>query len=121
VTSTTNSAYTDSSDSNFTFAGPPPPTISVVSPNGGESWPVGTKQTILWSYSGNVGSSVKIELLKAGVVYRTITSSALVGRGGSGSYSFSIPYNQAVGSDYRVRVTSDSGYTDTSDSDFTIK
>jgi len=121
VTSTTNSAYTDLSDSNFTIAGPPPPTISVVSPNGGESWPVGTKQTILWSYSGNVGSSVKIELLKAGVVYRTITSSALVGRGGSGSYSFSIPYNQAVGSDYRVRVTSDSGYTDTSDSDFTIK
>ena len=123
MTSTSNSAYTDSSDSNFTIAGPPPPTISVVSPNGGESWAVGTKQTIRWSYSGNVGSSVKIELLRTGGVNRTITSSALVGRGGSGSYDFSIPYNQAVGSDYRIRVTStsDSGCTDMSDSDFTIQ
>jgi hypothetical protein len=121
VTSTANSAYTGLSDSNFTIAGSPPPTISVVSPNGGESWAVGTRQTIRWSYSGNVGSSVKIELLKAGVVYRMITSSAL-GRGGSGSYDFSIPYNQAVGSDYRIRVTSTSNnsYSDISDSNFTI-
>jgi hypothetical protein len=122
VTSTTNSASTDSSDSNFTIAGSPPPTISVVSPNGGESWAAGTRQTIRWSYSGNVGSSLKIELLKAGVVDRTITSSALVGRGGSGSYNFSIPYNQTVGSDYRIRVTStsDNSFSDISDGNFAI-
>jgi len=35
--------------------------ISVISPNGGETWTTGTTQTIRWSYSGNPGSKVEIE------------------------------------------------------------
>jgi len=119
VTSTSNSAYTDTSDSDFTIAAP---TITVVSPNGGETWPAGSRQTIRWSYTGNPGSYVKIELLKGGVVNRTIASSALKGRGGSGSRSWTIPADLAPGTDYRIRVTSTSNisYTDTSDNDFAI-
>ena len=67
VTSTTNGAYSDISDSVFTIVGPPPPTISVTSPNGGETLTAGSAQTIQWSYGGNPGSNVKIELLKGGV------------------------------------------------------
>jgi len=97
--------------------------ISVVSPNGGETWPAGTTQTIRWSYIGNPGSRVKIELLKGGMFNGTITSSASVGRRGSGSYNWRIPSNQALGADYRIRVTStsNSGFTDMSNNDFTIK
>lgn len=119
VTSTSNSAYTDTSDSNFTIAAP---TITVVSPNGGEVWTIGSTQTIHWNYTGNPGSYVKIELLKGGVVDRTIASPGK-GVGGSGSRNWTIPSNQAPGIDYTIRVTSTSNgaYTDTSDNDFTIQ
>jgi hypothetical protein len=108
------------SDSDFTIAAP---TITVVSPNGGETWPVGSIQTIRWSYTGNPGSYLKIELLKGGAVNRTIVSSASKGRGGSGSRNWTIPANQAPGTDYSIRVTSttNGAYTDTGDSDFTIQ
>ena len=98
-------------------------TISVISPIGGETWISGTKQTIRWNYAGNPGSYIKIELLKGEVVNLTIASRVSKGRGGTGSHSWTIPSNQAPGTDYRIRVTSttNSGYTDTSDSDFTIK
>jgi hypothetical protein len=97
-------------------------TITVVSPNGGENWKRGTTQTIRWSYTGNPGSYVKIELLKGGTLNRTISSSVSIGSGGAGSYNWKIPTNQATGSDYRIRVTStsNSSYTDTSNNNFTI-
>ena len=98
------------------------PTFSVTSPNGGETWVAGTPQTIRWSYTGSPGSHVKIELLKGGVLNRTITNSALTGSAGNGSYTWRIPSTQTAGSDYQVRVTSTSNspYTDTSDSNFVV-
>jgi hypothetical protein len=122
VTSTSNSAYTDTSNSDFTIVGPPPPTITVVSPNGGDTWTAGSKQKVQWSYTGNPGRFLKIEVLKEGAVNRRITSFASIGSGGNGSYNWTIPSNQVSGSDYKIRVTSisNSGYTDTSDNDFSI-
>lgn len=96
--------------------------ITVTAPNGGGSWSRGTTHTIRWTYAGNPGSSVKIELLKAGALNRTITSSTSIGSGGSGSYSWSISGSQALGSDYTIRVTStsNSNYKDTSNANFSI-
>jgi hypothetical protein len=97
--------------------------ITVTVPNGGESWSRGTTQTIKWTYAGNPGSYVKIELLKAGVVNSTITAKTSIGSSGTGSYNWRIPNNQATGSDYKIRITSTttSSYTDTSNGNFTIK
>jgi hypothetical protein len=119
VTSTTYGGCTYTSDSDFTIA---TPTVTVVSPNGGETLTAGTTQTIGWSYTGNPGLYVKIELLKGGVVNRTIASFASKGSGGIGSRSWKIPLNQAPGPDYRIRVTSMSNhsYSDISDTNFTI-
>jgi hypothetical protein len=119
VTSTTNPAYTDTSDDNFTI---PSPTITVTSPNGGESWAVGSRQTIEWTYTGNPGAYVKIELFKGETLNKVITSRIGIGRGGTGTYSWAISSTQTLGSDYKVRVTSTTNpaYTDTSDDNFTI-
>ncbi len=119
VTSTTNAAYTDTGNNNFTISGG----IAVTSPNGGETWARGTTQTISWTYSGTPGSRVKIELMKGSMVNRIINSSALVGSSGSGSYKWLINSSQTPGTDYKVRVTSttNAAYTDTGNNNFTIK
>jgi hypothetical protein len=116
ITSRTNSAFTDTSDSNFTIAAP---TVTLVSPNGGENWVPGTTQTIRWAYTGGPGAYLKIELLKGGILNRTITYLALTNRG---SYSWKIPALQVSGADYSIRITSRTNlsWTDTSDLDFTI-
>jgi len=96
--------------------------ITVVSPNGGESWRRWRVYTIQWSYTGDPGAYVKIELLKGGVLNRVITDSTSIGSGGSGSYNWRVPLSQQLGSDYKIRVTSTSNgsYTDTSDNNFSI-
>ncbi len=119
ITSTSNSSYTDTSNGNFTIG---TTGITVTSPNGGENWQAGSTQKITWTYTGDPGPSVKIELLKGTSVNSTITSSTSIGSNGSGSYIWTIPSDQASGSDYKIRITStsNSSYTDTSDGNFTI-
>jgi hypothetical protein len=96
--------------------------ITVTSPNGGESWARRTRQTINWTYAGNPGSYVKIELLKGGIVNMSITKRTSIGRNGTGSYKWTVPSRQATDSDYTIRITSTSNrnYTDISNGDFTI-
>ena len=123
VSSTRKSSINDMSDMQFTITNAQPvSSITVTSPNGGETWPAGSAQTIRWTYTGDPGASVKIDLLKGGVVNQTITSSASIGSNGSGSYGWTVPASQQAGSDYRIRVTSTSNAscTDTSDSNISI-
>jgi hypothetical protein len=119
VFSTTNAAVVDTSDSDFTLAGMG---IAVVSPDGGEIWPAGVKQTIGWTYTGSPGPYVKIELFKGGVLNKTLATNAPIGSGGSGSYLWTPPATQTPGTDYRIKVTSTtmSACTDTSDGNFSI-
>jgi hypothetical protein len=106
----------------FTEIQPGTISITITSPNGGEIWKVGTTQTIRWTYGGSLGSKVRIELLKGGVVTRIIKSSVSIGKNESGSYNWKIPSNQTPGNNYQIRVTStsNSSYTDTSNSNFSI-
>jgi len=119
-------AYIDFSDDsiglNFTGTPVTPPGLTVVSPNNGENWKTGSSHAITWTYTGNPGSKVKIELLKNGVLNRTITSRASIGNGGSGSYNWKISRGQATGTDYLIKITSttNSSATDTSNGNFSI-
>ena len=117
VTSTSNPAYTDVSDAPFTIASP----IVVVSPDGGEVWQLGSAQAVQWSYTGNPGSTVKIEALRGETVVATIPGVS-IGSGGSGSFNLTVPFSTPLGDNYRFRVTSTSNpaYTDVSDAPFTI-
>lgn len=120
ITSTSNSKYNDTSDNNFYIVNPiiPTPSITVTSPNGGETLMKGTTNTIRWSSYSNPGLRVKIELLKGGVLNKIISSSTYNG----GSYNWNISSTQVLGSNYKIRITSvsNSKYNDTSDNNFTI-
>lgn len=123
VTSVTSSSTNDSSDNSFTIvASPNSANITVITPNGGESWNRGSTQTITWRYTGNVGTTVKVLLYKGTTFCRTITSSVSVGSNGTGSYTWTIPANQSIGENCIIKVVSNykSTYNDTSDNSFTI-
>ena len=51
--------------------------ITVGAPNGGEILRKNKTATIRWSYLGNPGATVKIELLKGGVLNKTISNEHL--------------------------------------------
>ena len=121
ISSTSNAIYTDTSDAPFTIVANTGSSLSVVSPNGGENYVQGSTQTIMWNYTGNPGSAVKIEALRGGTVLATVASSYPIGSSGSGSYDLKFPYSTPVGSDYRIKVTSTSNpaWSDTSGT-FTI-
>jgi hypothetical protein len=122
ITSASNSNINDSSDADFAIAPPPPPEIAVTYPNGSEILQAGTTQTIRWTYKGNIGYGVKIELLKSGSVNRTIAYYASKGTNGSGSFNWAIPSTFSPAPDYSIRITSLSSgnVKDNSDAGFTI-
>ena len=85
-----------------------PDGIAVLSPDGGETWAAGSTQTIRWTYTGNPGTKVRIELLKGGVLNKTIASSVSLGKGGMGSKTWKILSTQEPGNDYTFSITSTS-------------
>lgn len=99
----------------------PAPTVTVTVPNGGETYVTGQTVPIAWTYAGDLGANVEIELLQ-GATSTVLAASVSAGSGEAGSWNWFIPLSQAAGTDYRVRVTSTSTptSTDTSDADFTI-
>jgi hypothetical protein len=87
-------------------AAPTEASITVVSPAGGEVWKPGSTATIRWRYHGKIGSHVRIELWKGDESHSVIAPRVPAGSGGSGSYAWKIPSDQAAANDYRVKVSS---------------
>lgn len=110
-------ATKDVSNNNFTILQSAAPTITVLSPNGGESWGIGSTATIRWSSTGTI-ANVKIEYsTNSGVSYSEITSSTA----NTGSYSWIVPNTPTASA--RVRVSDASNSTtinDVSNANFTI-
>ncbi len=123
VQSTSQPNVKDTSNNNFIITtGTTASSITVASPNGGETWQRGKTYPITWSYAGSPGSSVSIVLLKGGAQVLTIAPNTPIGSGGSGSYSWKIPSDKPIGKDYQVRIQSTSKPTikDTSNNYFSI-
>jgi subtilase family serine protease len=94
----------------------PPPYITVISPNGGNSLTAGSTYTISWN--DNISDNVALSLYKGGVYHSSITSSTI----SSGSYSWTLSTTLSAGNDYAIRVTSLNSNTlyDESDNTFSI-
>jgi hypothetical protein len=76
-------------------------TLAVVSPNGGEVWPIGTVQTIQWN-SSSMSGNVKIELSRNGGV--TFPETLFPNIPNTGSVSWTV--TGASSSSARVRISS---------------
>jgi len=79
------------------------PEITIQSPTSTTNWQTNTAQTITW-YCNIIGDD-KIDLYKAGVFVRTISSSA---PNNNETYSWRIPNDLVYGSDYKIKITSTS-------------
>jgi len=104
-----------SDDYNFTTTGPAI-TITVISPNGGEYWTIGSKQTINWTSAGVTGN-VRIQLSRnGGLTWTTIIASTP--NDGSQAWWVIWPATDQA----RIRVVSIANPTisDISDGNFTI-
>ncbi len=97
---------------------PPPPTITVTLPNGGEIWDAGTLQGIEWN-SSNVTGTVTVELNRdeGGGRPWEVLFAGILNDGGEG-WTVTGPGTATC----RIRVTSDDNPSvfDVSDADFTI-
>jgi len=94
----------------------PDPSITVLSPNGGEAWAVGSMQTLRWTSRG-VGGEVRVEWSSNGGAAWFIIAAATAN---DGSENWTVPNTLTAGA--RVRVSDATGtLIDTSDGPFTIK
>jgi serine protease AprX len=102
-----------------TFVGP---SLSLISPAGGEEWKAGTYKKIKWNYTGKTGAYVKVELVQGETVVKTIAERTSRGTEGAGRFLWFVPKKLPDGNDYGIRITStrNSAYTDVSDTFFTV-
>jgi hypothetical protein len=114
ITSVNNPGITDISNNNFTMTNP---TITVTSPNGGESWAIGNTHNITWSSVGITGN-VKIEIngnYPSGT-WETLYSS--ISNDGTEAWTIT----GVAGTAKRIRITSvtNPGISDISNNNFTM-
>jgi RHS repeat-associated protein len=117
--SETDGVPTDTSDAVFSIITDPEPTLTLISPNGGETFNGGDIQPITWTSTGTVGN-VRLEYsINSGVGWTIITSSTA----NDGSFDWNVPGIPVTSEHCLVRISEadeDRLPTDTSDAEFTI-
>ncbi|MFL6301006.1 MAG: FG-GAP-like repeat-containing protein [Terriglobales bacterium] len=102
VTSTTNSAWTDTSEQfNITNDN-----ITLTSPNGGELWRPGHIQTITWTFTGDPGCCLWIYLEHNGTQVASLGGFVGMGSNGTGQYTFVMPDVGVSGDGFKVHLQS---------------
>ncbi|MCB9357756.1 MAG: T9SS type A sorting domain-containing protein [Calditrichaeota bacterium] len=112
VISTSQPSIGDTSNANFTIVSP---YVSLITPNGGEDWAVGSQHTIRWTKSSNIGNvqvRIKRDFPNGVWEYITMTTDTF--------YNWTVTAPTEV--DCRIRILQDGNeaISDTSASDFTI-
>jgi len=96
---------------------PPPQSIIVDAPNGGESWETDTPQPIVW-HTQNFTGNVKIEISTDGGSTWTIIANNL--STSAASYMWTVSNTPSTNCRIRISDASDGNPSDISDADFTI-
>jgi len=106
------SGHTYDFTNNFTISSG---TLTVTNPTSGTVWTMGSNYNISWTGS-NINDLVAIDLYKGGTNLSRLTSSAP----SSGTFSYTVPTNLTAGSDYRIGISTFSGYVSNFSSYFTV-
>lgn len=114
VSSMANPGIGDVSNAVFTMGGG---SVTVLTPNGGETWPVGSKQTVQWSSSG-INGKVKVELSRDGGTTWTVLDDSATN---TGKLTWRVKGPATTQARVRVSGVNDSGAVDTSNANFTIQ
>jgi len=116
ITSLTDPTATDASNANFTIGGGSSSSLTVTSPNGGETWPIGASRAIQWTSVGLTGN-VKIEVSRNG---GTSWAPVIGSTPNDGTHAWTV--TGAATTQARIRITSltDPTIADVSDANFTI-
>lgn len=105
----------DVSDGDFTMT-PSPKTITVLQPNGGESWEIESDQEVTWTSTGSI-PTVKIEYsLDGGATFQSIVESTP----NDGSHPWNVPQEISDQCVVRISDAADPSVSDMSDAQFTI-
>lgn len=113
VSSVADPTVNDVSDANFTIIRP---SLTLSSPNGGESWLVGSTHSITWT-SANVAGSVKLEYsTDAGAHWSLLAANT----SNDGAETWIVPNKPSSQARVRISSVSDGNIRDESDADFTI-
>jgi endonuclease/exonuclease/phosphatase family metal-dependent hydrolase len=99
----------------FLIPGDPVKAITVIAPNGGESFAGGSAQNITWSQSGL--TSVRLEFTLDGTTWSMITASTPAS---PGSFPWMVPNTASTTVRVRASEAADTTITDESDALFTI-
>ena len=115
VSDASNASMNDISDATFTIAAGP--TITVIAPNGGENWEVGTDYNITWSRQDV--SLIKIEYsTDNGSVWLDVVASTPAA---IGAYNWTIPNTPSTECLVRLSDVGNAAVNDVSDNTFTIE
>ncbi|MBU4306680.1 MAG: hypothetical protein KKB32_02455, partial [Acidobacteria bacterium] len=116
ISNATNGVPVDTSDDIFAMSVYVAPTITVTSPNGGESWMVSDSHDITWTSTGTI-ANVKIEYsINNGSSWSNIVTFTA----NDGSYSWTIPDTPSTTCLVRISDAADNDSSDSSDAVFTI-
>jgi len=112
ITSTNDPGTYDFSASSFTIVGNQ---INVTSPNGGESWLIGSLHEIIWT--DQLDGDVQILLYRGGILHTIVATST----SSDGSITWNVPSIEE-GNDYKIKILSvvTDEVFDESDSNFTF-
>ena len=114
ITDSSDGTVTDQSDASFTIE--VQPYLTLTSPNGGESWPVGASRDITWN--ADYVDYVHIEYsTDSGSTWNEIVTGV---DASTGVYSWAIPDAQSGACSVKITSTADANVYDTSDASFSI-
>ena len=112
VTDTADACCSDGSNAAFTVA----PALTVTSPNGGESWTMGSTQAVTWTSAGTA-ANVKVEYSTNG---GSSWTTAIASTPNTGSYLWTTPVTATAQALVRVSDAANAAVNDTSDAVFTL-
>jgi len=100
---------------------PPPPTVALTEPNGGEDWGRGSVQRIAWTHNLGEGSAVRLEISRdTGATWTTLAAAVPNATASTGFYDWTVGGSSSKKMRVRVVAATNTSVADTSDASFRI-